>query len=160
MDQTDFSILEALQRNAREKKSVLAREMGIPATTLQERIRRLEKRGVIEGYRASINAEKLGLGVQAFIAVSLKNHESNAIRQFERGVADIPCVRAGYHLSGRFDYMLHVSVRDLEALGNLVKTEITTLPDFGKCETFLVFSEIQSNRNLMEYWSNGEMGDG
>jgi len=150
MDQTDFSILEALQRNAREKKSVLARQMGIPATTLQERIRRLEKRGVIEGYRASINAEKLGLGVQAFIAVSLKNHESTAIRQFEQGVADIPCIRASYHLSGRFDYMLHVSVKDLEALGNLVKTEITTLPDFGKCETFLIFSEIQSNRTLTD----------
>ena len=150
MDQTDFAILEALQQNAREKKSVLAREMGIPATTLQERIRRLESKGVIEGYRASINPEKLGLSVQAFIAVSLKNHESNAIRQFERGVADIPCIRASYHMSGRFDYMLHVSVKDLEALGNLVKTEITTLPDFGKCETFLVFSEIHSNRTLTD----------
>jgi len=150
MDQTDFSILEALLRNAREKMSVLAREMGIPATTLQERIRRLEKQGVIEGYQASINAEKLGLGVQAFIAVSLQNHESTAIRQFEKGVAEIPCIRASYHLSGRFDYMLHVSVKDLEALGNLVKTEITTLPDFGKCETFLIFSEIQSNRTLTD----------
>ena len=153
MDQTDFSILEALQRNAREKKSVLAREMGIPATTLQEHIRRLEKKGVIEGYRAVINAEKLGLGVKAFIAVSLKHHESNAIRQFERGVAEAPCIRASYHLSGRFDYMLHVSVKDLEDLGNLVKTEITTLPDFGKCETFLVFSEIQSNRSLTDITS-------
>lgn len=150
MDQIDFRILDALQQNAREKKSVLARELGIPATTLQERMRRLEKKGVIEGYQAAINAEKMGLGVQAFIAVSLKHHESNAIREFERGVADIPCVRASYHLSGRFDYMLHVSVKDLEALGNLVKTEITTLPDFGKCETFLVFSEIQSNRNLTD----------
>ena len=150
MDQTDLSILDALQQNARKKKSVLARELGIPATTLQERIRRLEKKGVIEGYRAAINAEKLGLSVQAFIAVSLKHHESNAIRQFERGVAEIPCVRTSYHLSGRFDYMLHVSVKDLEALGNLVKTEITTLPDFGKCETFLIFSEIQSNYNLTD----------
>lgn len=150
MDQTDFNILSALQRNAREKKSVLARELGIPATTLQERMRRLEKKGVIEGYQAVINAEKMGLGVQAFIAVSLKHHESNAIRQFERGVAEIPCVRASYHLSGRFDYMLHVSVKDLEALGNLVKTEITTLPDFGKCETFLIFSEIQSKNNLAD----------
>ena len=65
-------------------------------------------------------------------------------------MADIPCIRASYHLSGRFDYMLHVSVKGLEALGNLVKTEITTLPDFGKCETFLIFSEIQSNRTLTD----------
>ncbi len=150
MDSTDFKILDVLQRNAREKKSVLARELGIPATTLQERIRRLEKKGVIKGYQAAINAEKLGLGVQAFIAVSLRHHESNAIRQFERGVAEIPSVRSSYHLSGRFDYMLLVSVKDLKALGNLVKTEITTLPDFGKCETFLIFSEIQSNRNLTD----------
>ena len=150
MDQTDYNILSALQQNAREKKSVLARKLGIPATTLQERIRRLEKKGVIEGYKYALNAEKVGLGVQAFIAVSLKHHESNAIREFERGVTEIPCIRASYHLSGRFDYMLHISVKDLEALGNLVKTEITTLPDFGKCETFLVFSEMQSNKSVAD----------
>jgi len=148
MDQTDLSILDALQQNARKKKSVLARELDMPATTLQERIRRLEKKGVIEGYRAAVNAEKLGLGVQAFIAVSLRHHESNSIRQFEKGIAGVPCIRSCYHLSGRFDYMLHVTVKDLNALGNLVKTEITTLPDFGKCETFLIFSEVQSNQGL------------
>jgi DNA-binding Lrp family transcriptional regulator len=90
---------------------------------------------------------------EKLIYSTFKHHESNAIRQFERGVAETPCIRASYHLSGRFDYMLHVSVKDLEDLGNLVKTEITTLPDFGKCETFLIFSEIQSNRSLTDITS-------
>ncbi len=147
MDEIDRKILSALQSNARAKKSTLARELNMPATTLQERIRKLEERGIITGYKAIIDPEKLDLKVQAFVAVTLDSHESSDIRKFETGIKAIPNIKACYHLSGRFDYLLHVVAEDLIALGDLVKTRFTALPDFGRCETFLVFSEIESNRN-------------
>ncbi|MBL0713585.1 MAG: Lrp/AsnC ligand binding domain-containing protein [Desulfosarcina sp.] len=87
----------------------------------------------------------IGLAVQAFVAVTLDHHESRDIRTFEKNIKTIPNIKACYHLSGRFDYLLHLVARDLQELGDLVKTGITSLPDFGRCETHLVFSKIESS---------------
>jgi DNA-binding Lrp family transcriptional regulator len=146
MDQTDLSILSILQDRARIKKSEMARELDIPATTLQERLRRLESNGVIKNYQAVIDPEKVGLGVQAFVAVSLNRHESINIRNFERAIKTITSIKACYHVSGRFDYLLYLVAGDLQQLGKIVKVQITALPDFGRCETYLVFSEIESSK--------------
>ncbi len=148
MDTIDRKILTILQSRARIKKSELAREVNIPPTTLQERIRRLEENGVIKGYRAIIDPEKIGLTVQAFVSVTLDRHEPSDIRSFEKSMQTIPNIKACYHLSGRFDYLLHLFARDLQELGDLVKMRIASLPDFGRCETSLVFSEIESSPPL------------
>ena len=146
MDIMDRKILTILQSRARIKKSEMARELNIPATTLQERIRRLEETGVIKGYQAVVDPEKVGLSVQAFVAVTLDCHEPTEIRSFEKSIKTIHNIKACYHLSGRFDYLLHLVARDLKELGDLVKVGITALPDFGRCETHLLFSEIESSQ--------------
>jgi Lrp/AsnC family leucine-responsive transcriptional regulator len=139
----DTKILQALQKAARAKNVQLARQLGVAQSTVLERIRRLEEQGLILGYRAVIDGERLGLGVQAFISVILSQHEAEIIRNFEEGIRMIPSIRACYHLTGRFDYLLHVAVPDLHELGALVKTKIAALPGFGKSETFVIFSEIK-----------------
>jgi len=145
MDTIDRNILSILQTRARIKKSEMARELNLPATTLQERIRKLEENGTIKKYQAIVDAESIGFKVQAFVAVTLDRHESSDIRSFEKSIKTIPNIKACYHSSGRFDYLLHVVARDLNQLGVLVKTGITSLPDFGRCETHLVFSEIETS---------------
>jgi Lrp/AsnC family transcriptional regulator, leucine-responsive regulatory protein len=145
MDTIDRNILGILQARARIKKSEMARELNLPATTLQERIRKLEENGTIKKYQAIVDAESIGFKVQAFVAVTLDRHESSDIRSFEKSIKTIPNIKACYHSSGRFDYLLHVVARDLNQLGVLVKTGITSLPDFGRCETHLVFSEIETS---------------
>lgn len=146
MDAVDKKIIAILQARARIKKSEMARELKIPATTLQERIRRLEETGVIKGYQAVIDPEKIGLLVQAFVAVTLDCHEPTEIRRFEKSIKTIHNIKACYHLSGRFDYLLHVVAMDLKELGDLVKVGISSLPDFGRCETHLLFSKIESSQ--------------
>ncbi len=148
MDVLDLKILKALQSSGRKKNTELARELGVAPSTMMERIRRLEEAGVLQGYRAAIDPKKLGLNVQAFISVTLSRHETDVIRRFEESIRKTPYIRACYHLSGRFDYLLHVFVEDLDQLGRLVKTHIAALPGFGKSETFLVFSEIKSDNGL------------
>jgi len=108
-----------------------------------QRVRRLEERGYFQGFRAILNPEKLGYGVQALVSVSLAAHRTKTIRPFEEGVNRIPYVRVCYHVSGRFDYILLVVARDVEHLGNLVKEEIASLPGVSRTETFVVFSEIK-----------------
>ena len=148
MDLLDLKILKVLQTSGRKKNAELARELGVAPSTMMERIRRLEESGVLQGYRASIDPKKLGLDIQAFISVTLSRHETEVIRKFEESIRKMPHIRACYHLSGRFDYLLHVFVGDLDQLGKLVKNRIAALAGFGKSETFLVFSVTKSDNGL------------
>lgn len=146
MDHLDYRILLALQGHGRIKKAVLARDLNVPTSTLVERIRRLEKDRIIKGFQAKIDPHKLGLAVQGFISVSLDHHQKDYIRNIEHDIQQIPYVRACYHVTGRFDYLLHVAARDVTHLGELVKIKIASIPGIGKVETFLVFSETKADQ--------------
>ena len=146
MDYLDRKILAALQVEGRRRNADLAREFGVAPSTMLERIRRLEERQYLNGYRALVDPKSLGLDVQALIFLTLGQHSSDTIAPFEKGIRNIPYVRVCYHLSGRFDYLVHVAARDLDHLGRLVKDEIAALPGVGKSETFLIFSEIKDDR--------------
>ena len=145
MDALDRNILRALQRDARVKNAALARDMGVAPSTMLERVRRLEDRGYFSGFKAVVNPEKLGLTVQAMISVSLGQHSTKTIRPFEKAVKSIPNILVCYHVTGRFDYILHVVAKNLNQLGILVKERIASMPGVGKTETFLVFSEIKND---------------
>ncbi len=92
-----------------------------------------------------VNPEKLGLTVQAMVSVSLGRHSTNTIRPFEQAVKSIPHILVCYHVTGRFDYILHVVAKNLNHLGLLVKEQIASIAGVDKTETFLVFSEIKNN---------------
>ncbi len=145
MDTLDRKILRALQKDARVKNADLARELGVAPSTMLERVRRLEERGYFSGFKAIINPEKLGFGIQALISVSLGQHSTQTIRPFEQAVKSIPNIMTCYHVTGRFDYILHIVAKNLKELGVLVKEQIASLPGVGKTETFLVFSEIKND---------------
>jgi Lrp/AsnC family leucine-responsive transcriptional regulator len=154
MDGLDRKILQALQTDGRRKNADLARELGVAASTVLERVRRLEDRGFIRGFRAIVDPRSLGLHVQALVSVTLGRHSADTIRPFEQGVLEIPHIRACYHVAGRFDYILHVAAKDLDHLGRLIKTRIAAIPGVDKSESFLVFSEIKND----EGWST-ELND-
>jgi len=145
MDKLDRNILRALQKDARVKNADLARQLGVAPSTMLERVRRLEERGYLNGFKAIVNPEKLGLDVQALISVSLGQHSTQTIRPFEQAVKSIPNIMTCYHVTGRFDYILQVVAKNLKELGLLVKEQIASLPGVGKTETFLVFSEIKND---------------
>ncbi len=149
MDDMDIRILKALQKDGRKKHNELARELKVAQSTVMERVRRMEKQGVIRGYRAMVDTRQLGMNVKAFISVRMNRHKAPSIRQFEEGLGRIPSVQACYHLTGRYDYLLHVVVCDLDALGKLVKTELAELPGFGTSETFVIFSEIKPDEGYL-----------
>jgi Lrp/AsnC family leucine-responsive transcriptional regulator len=146
MDNLDRKILRSLQLDARIKNADLARDLGVAPSTMLERVRRLEERGFFNGFKAVINPEKLGLTVQAMVSVSLGQHSTKTIQPFEQAVKSFPNILVCYHVTGRFDYILHVVAKSLNHLGVLVKEEIASMPGVGKTETFLVFSEIKNDQ--------------
>ncbi len=145
MDDLDFKILQTLQASGRKKNIDLAQELNEPPSTMMERVRRLEERRIVKEYRAIIDPAKIGLAVQGFISISLDHHQKDNIRNIERDIQLIPSVRACYHVTGRFDYLLHVAVKDLNKLDELLKNKITSIPGIGKVETFIVLSESKAD---------------
>ncbi|MCX6374043.1 MAG: Lrp/AsnC family transcriptional regulator [Actinobacteria bacterium] len=145
MDALDRQILIELQRDGSLTNARLAQALGLSQSAMSERVRRLEQDGDIAGYRALVKPTSLGLSLQAFVAAELNHHSTESIESFELGVVALGAVRACYHVAGRFDYLLHVAVRDLEHLGHLIKYEIAAIPGVDKVETMLVYSEVKSD---------------
>jgi len=146
MDSIDKHTLKALQQDGRKKNSELAKEVGLAPSTMLDRVKKLEDKGILKGYRAVMDPEKLGLKAQGFACISLDRHQVKDIEMLENQIKMIPYVRACYHVTGRFDYLLHVVAPDISDLGNLIKEELATIPGMGKIETFIVYAEVKPDQ--------------
>ena len=140
MDAIDRQIIAALQQNGRTTNAELARLSNLAASSTLERVRRLEERGVIRGYRALLEPQALGLHVQALVLINLDRHQAGPIGEFEDRIRAVPGVKACYHITGRYDYMLHLIARDIDHLRELVTHTIGSVRGVEKQETFLVLS--------------------
>jgi Lrp/AsnC family leucine-responsive transcriptional regulator len=145
LDALDREILAALQHDGRQTNAHLAERLGLSASATLERVRRLERDGQVRGYHADVAPAALGVGLQAFVAAELHAHSRGHIEGFESGIAQVEGVRTCYHITGRFDYLLHVAVRDLEHLGRLIKMDIAAIPGVAKLETLLVLTEVKAD---------------
>ncbi len=148
MDAIDSRILETLQKDGRTTNVELARMNGLTPSSTLKRLKRLEEEGPIRGYRALLDAEKLGYHLQALVTVCLNRHHENAIEIFESGVQAIPEVKACYHVTGRYDYILHVLLHDIEHLGHLVKHKLVAIGCAEKIETFIVISTVKEDEGI------------
>ena len=114
LDRIDLLLLAELQRAARQTHAELAERVHLSPSACLRRVQRLEREGVITGYRAEVDPERLGLGLQAFVRVQLKSHDAARIDTFARQVNAWPEVVACHALTGDMDYLLHVVVGGLE----------------------------------------------
>jgi Lrp/AsnC family transcriptional regulator, leucine-responsive regulatory protein len=146
MDNIDKQTLKILQQDGRKKNSELAKAAGLAPSTMLDRVKKLEEKGFLKGYRAVVDPGKLGLKAQGFACISLDRHRVKDIEVLENEIKKISCVRACYHITGRFDYLLHVVAPELSDLGILIKEKLATIPGMGKIETFIVYSEIKPDQ--------------
>ena len=146
MDNIDRQTLKALQQDGRKKNNDLARQIGLAPSTMLDRVKKLEIRKIIKGYRAVVDPEKIGLKAQGFACLSLDRYQVKDIEMLENQIKKISNVRTCYHITGRFDYLLHVVAPDLGSFGNLIKEKLATIPGIGKIETFIVYSEVKPDK--------------
>ena len=138
MDIQDIQTLRRLMREGRSTWSELARLLGLSAPAAADRVRRLEERGVIRGYTAMVDPEAVGLGVTAFVAVTLEHPRHR--RAFLDRVNSLAEVQECHHVAGEGDFLLKVrcaAVRDLEAI---VSEEIKGLHGVTSTRTTVVLS--------------------
>ena len=141
MDTLDRKVLLALQADGRISNLALARSLGLSPSAMLSRVRRLERTGVIRGYRAVIDPSALDITVRAFVVARLREHSERSIREFEEGIQHVPGVRACYHVTGQFDMVLELAVRDLDHLSQLIRVDIARIPGVMNLETMLILSE-------------------
>lgn len=114
LDRIDLQLLAELQGQGRLTNAELAERVHLSASACLRRVQRLERDGVIAGYRAVVDPERLGLGLTAFVRVQLKQHDAASVAAFAAAVDGWDEVVACHALTGDMDYLLQVVVRDLE----------------------------------------------
>jgi len=144
LDTIDRKILRALLEDGRQTNARLAERVGLSPSATLERVRRLERNGSIRGYRAVIDPEAVGYGVQALVGIRLRTHVAAGIQPFERAVQEVEGIVSCYHVTGPFDYVLHVVARDLADLRDLNNNQIAALPSMGRLESLVVLTEIKT----------------
>ena len=114
LDRIDLLLLAELQRDGRVANAELAERVHLSPSACLRRVQRLERDGVIAGYRAELDPEHLGLGLHAFVRVQLRQHDPQTVEAFARSVNEWDEVIACNALTGDMDYLLQVLVRDLD----------------------------------------------
>jgi DNA-binding Lrp family transcriptional regulator len=143
LDRIDELLLEALQNDARTPNKTLAARAGIAPSTCLERVRRLEARGVLRGYRAEVDPAAVGRGLEALVSVRLIRHAREVVESFRGHALSLPEVLAVYHLGGTDDFLLHVAVADADHLRDFVMDALTERPEVARFETSLVFEHVR-----------------
>lgn len=127
-DAIDRHILEVLQRDGRIANQTLADTVGLSPSACHRRVRQLESRGVITGYGARLDPERVGYGSRVFVGVTLERQSSDTLDIFERAVAECPEVRGCHLMTGDPDYLLDVAVADLGSFERLHRERLSRLP--------------------------------
>lgn len=146
IDETDRKILNILQGNARASHSDIAREVGMAASAVFERIRKLEKRGIIQGYETRLNPRLLNVGLVAFIFIQAKEH----LGTLETGkrLARIPEILEIHDVAGEDCYLVKVRVADTEALSVLLREKIGPIETITSTRTTIVLATVKETAQL------------
>lgn len=147
LDDIDRKILRLLQTEGRLASAEIATRVALSAPACWKRLKRLEGQ-VIRGYHAVLDQEALGLGLFAFINISLDGHTEKAMRTFEAGVMALPNVVAFHNVSGRYDYLLQVVVKDMDAFHELAMQRVRNLGNVKEMYTGFSLREIKRSTDL------------
>ena len=148
LDALDLSILKLLQKSSKLTNKALSTHLSLSVTAVYERIKKLEKTGIIKGYVALLSKEKLDQSFVAFCHVKLIQHTQDNVKQFEKEVIKIDEVLECYHLSGDYDYLLKVHVKDMESYRNFMIEKLTNLNHIGSTHSMFMINEVKHTTAL------------
>lgn len=147
-DQLDQAILEELQSNSRISVADLARKIHLSAPAVHQRIKRLERAGVIQKYVTLIDREAVGYDLLCFIRLSIQPHNKERLDGFQAAVVNLPEVLECYRTVGTFDILLKIAVHNHKELDKFISEHLTTIPGVERIETSPVLNEMKSTTTL------------
>lgn len=148
IDAIDKKILDVLQENGRITNLHLSNLIGLsPAPTL-ERVRKLEKAKILKSYHAEVDASKLGYDLNVTIQVTLARQIDNAMQKFTSDIQKIDEVTECVQVTGDFDYLLRVVVKDVRGLDMLINEKLSKIEVIGQLKTNVILSTIKSSKKI------------
>lgn len=148
IDQLDRNLLSELATNGRASMQQLSQSTGLSRSAVFNRVKRLEKEGVITGYHAHVDRQKLGIQIRAFCNVSLQKHEAGYLQQFEKAIGSFEEVKTCFHIAGAFDYLLEVHAHNMNDYHVFISRRLAALDNIGKVESMFVMREVLESREL------------
>jgi Lrp/AsnC family transcriptional regulator, leucine-responsive regulatory protein len=142
LDEFDRKILAALAGDGRLTAVELAVRVGLSPSACTRRLQSLEASGAIRGYRAIVDAQSVGLGIDIFVEISLERQNDDALRAFEQGLAACPNVLSCHLMSGSSDYLIHMAARDLPDFERLHANVLGHLPGVARIESKFALREV------------------
>jgi len=143
LDAIDRKILEAIQVDGRISNVDLAARIHLSAPQCFRRVRALEERGVIRGYRAEIAPEAIGLAVTAYVSVSIGGDDFGRVREIEAEIRAFPQILECYSVSGEDDYLLKVVAHDLKSLSTFLTDRLMQVPGIDDVRSMIALEEIK-----------------
>jgi Lrp/AsnC family transcriptional regulator of ectoine degradation len=144
LDQRDLEILRVLSKEGRITKSALADRVGLSASPCWDRLKKLEKAGLIEGYHAQINLKKLGPHVTVFVVAQIADHTAASFHAFETAVQTHDEVIACWALGGGHDYLLQVVTRDIDSYQRLIDEMLESRIGLSQYSTYVVTKPVKN----------------
>lgn len=148
LDRIDRKILSVLQRDARISITDLAREVGLSATPVSERVKRLEREHVILGYHAKLDPEALGMRILVFVELRLAQKSSEIFDSVKRELAHVPEVLECHLVAGEFDYLIKARISDMRDYRDLLGRILLKLPMAIESRSYVVMEEIKESHML------------
>lgn len=148
LDRIDRQILGILQEQGRISNVDLARRVNLSTTPCAERVRRLERDGVITGYKARVDPEKIGLSICIFLEVKLDHTTPSAFERFREAVANLTEVSECYMIAGEFDYLLKLLVSDVAVHRRFMNESLPKLPDVQQTRSYVVVDQLKHQETL------------
>jgi len=148
LDGTDRKLLLLLQQDSRQTTKQLSLKLNLSVTAVYERVKKLEREGIISRYVALVDRTKVNRGFVVFCHLKLLQHTKEYLTKFEQEVVLLDEVLECYHVSGDYDYILKIYVADMEAYREFMVTKLTTLQHIGSTHSTFMIGEVK-NTNVI-----------
>lgn len=142
MDSTDRKILMALQHSRQNTKEIAAK-VGLSVTPTYERIKKLEKEGIIKAYVALLDREKIGKRVVAYCQVTLLQHQKELISGFENEITRFPEIMECHHVSGNYDFLLKIAVSDIQEFHVFINEKLSVINGISNIHSAFVMNSVK-----------------
>ena len=141
LDKTDISILNILQEDGRITIKALAEKLSLSTTPIFERMKRLEKDGIIDKYVALVDQKRIDKKLSVFVSISLKNHTRSYLHKFVDEMNSYDEVQECFHIAGDFDFMLKVVLKDMEAYESFILSKLSVISNIAHVKSSFVLSK-------------------
>jgi Lrp/AsnC family leucine-responsive transcriptional regulator len=144
LDKIDKKLINLLQINSKQTTKELSLQLNLSITAVYERVKKLEKENVIKKYAAIINKEKIDRDFLVFCHIKLVQHSKEFVINFEKEVLNLPEVSECFHVSGEYDYILKIYVKDMKSYREFMVTKLTVIKHIGSTHSVFAISEVKN----------------